>query len=1189
MKTKEAVLTALLLIVLALSIYGTEAQTTNILRMRFTQHINPTKTSDGLVVLGIPSIDSLNFKYGCNGFILQDDHSTTHLKELITFIYPSNIINEPVIAEYQTRCSGLYDYICPGFQYIDSTPGDYLISSELNHSQDVLGRILDDYDSKQYWGAYIHFNQKYRVAATGYVSNWDIHYDEWDIIENFASYNVEDVADVEYGEMNEFDTPNQQFLGTGYQFHGNMGLWQLTPEYSNTLAAWDYTMGKTKDGQRIIALMYDMTGFSPLHPDLVDVALPYLPLPAHDNDYTTHSRHGTACLGAMAARVEENSQNGEFNIYSAAGVAPEIQVVGLNTSMMYNFASIRNQLILHGDYNRVKVFSSSISPMTLFDNEMNQMILDGILPVMSRGYIHPNFYYGTYADSPDHVVVGDYLPNYSVKTYFVGSNETCNAGPYYKASINAPGFIWTTGFNPASPYPQYSGLINYGDPVICIATNTSIATPQAAGIAALVSAMYPWMTPVEVKNQVIGGAHHLQDIIDNSLLIPELQNCPPSNFGAGAVNAMSALYLHGDFSRDFLFSNEMSNTALIGKEFELVNSSMTVNNGTLRVEKNADVLFTNSTLNLADNVTVILEGYSKITLDANSNINIGNNVTFTNENGEPCYGIFINGDTQTIIANCSFNNCDLNTDHGSLEIVNTSFVNSAINCYRTDVSITDCPLLGGVYCNESDSVEIVNGTEQTYNITGSYDGIALINCGYAYVYGYTITGNVRNGINLHESYGSNTIENCSIISNSQDGVRMYHSSARIIGCQISGNQKGVIAYRGSNLEILKDPNSAPWFHDSCITNNTWMEVLFTDDCDLQMAHGMNKILDAPYNPDTFDKYLVFCPNMTRSRDLGVNYWGSDPQGMPVYPVEERFEPACINPDVNEIGFSLDPLWNPGPPSIITWENDELVYHSAIDLALAEDIIGAIALFKELISQYPGSDFAPDAAKNLLALEEDKQALKDYYATAPNLHWNGEIDKLADYLENYCNIKMGDYQAAISWFEDIISDPDCELDSLMAVIDLGYVYLLMQENSPKAQITCQYPQLVPKSRTQYEQKTNSILSALYSPANGANQEDGADTIPILPQIPVLHNNYPNPFNPSTSISFSLPAEMQCSLSIYNIKGQKVKTLQSGTSTQGNHTLIWNGRDDNGMSVSSGIYFYQLKAQGDTITKKMIMVK
>jgi len=536
-----------------------------------------------------------------------------------------------------------------------------------------------------------------------------------------------------------------------------------------------------------------------------------------------------------------------------------------------------------------------------------------------------------------------------------------------------------------------------------------------------------------------------------------------------------------------------------------------------------------------------------------------------------------------------FNNCPLYKENGYVNIYNSYFVDSPISMNRASVEIKDCSMLSGVYCTGSELVKIENNTENPCYITGLSDGITLINCGVTNIYGYTITGNVRNGINLHESYGRNTIENCSIISNSQDGIRMYHSSARIIGCQISGNQKGVIAYRGSNVEILKDPNSAPWFHDSCITNNTWMEILFTDDCDLQMARGMNKILDAPYNPDTFDKYLVFCPNMTRSRDLGLNYWGSDPQGLPIYPEEERFEPACINPSAFEIGFNLNPLWNPGPPSVITWENDELIYHNAIDLALAEDTVGAVALFKNLISQFPESDFAPASAKNLLALEEDKQALKDYYATEPNLHWNGEIDKLADYLENYCNIKMGDYQAAISWFEDIISDPECELDSLMAVIDLGYVYLLMQENSPKAQITCQYPQLVPKSRTQYEQKTNAILTALYSPANGANQEDGTNTIPILPQIPVLHNNYPNPFNPSTSISFSLPADMQCSLSIYNIKGQKVKTLQSGISTQGNHTLIWNGRDDNGKPVSSGVYFYQLKAQDKTITKKMIMVK
>jgi hypothetical protein len=778
--------------------------------------------------------------------------------------------------------------------------------------------------------------------------------------------------------------------------------------------------------------------------------------------------------------------------------------------------------------------------------------------------------------------VGDYRPDYRVKTKH--NIDSYNSDEdYYKAEINAPGWeIWI----PNVYHTYESGFTQVGY-ALAMGTNTSIAAPQVGGVVCLIKSLYPWMTPAEVERQIKLGAHHLDDLIDaNAVFLP---TTPPSFFGAGCLDAYGSLFLHGDFESDFYFDNEPNNTALIGKEFELINSSMTVNNGILRIEKNAEVLFTNSTLTLADNVTVVLEGYSKITLDANSHVNIGSNVTFTNENGEPCYGLFINGENQINLSNCTFTNCDLNIDYGSLTAVNSSFVNSAINCNRTIVSIIDCPTLGGVYCNGSEFVEIKNNTENTYSITGMYNGVTLINCGITNIYGYTIIGNASNGINLHESYGSNTIENCSIISNSQDGVRLYHSSARIIGCLISGNQKGVIAYRSSNVEILKDPNSAPWFHDSCISNNTWMEILFTDDCDLQMAHGMNKILDSPYNPDTFDKYLVFCPNMTRSRDFGVNYWGSDQQGLPIYPAEERFEPSCINPDANEIGFYLDPLWNPGPPSIITWENDELVYHNAIDLALADDIIGAIALFKDLITQYPGSDFAPAAAKNLLALEEDKQALKDYYATEPNLHWNGEIDKLTDYLENYCNIKLGDYQAAISWFEDIISNPDCELDSLMAVIDLGYVYLLMQENSPKAQITCQFPQLVPKSRTQYEQKTNAILSALYSPVNGTGQEDDANTTPILPQTPVLHSNYPNPFNPSTSISYSLPEDMQCTLFIYNIKGQKVKTLHNGVSTQGNHTLIWNGRDDNGISVSSGIYFYQLKAQGDTITKKMIMVK
>ena len=89
--------------------------------------------------------------------------------------------------------------------------------------------------------------------------------------------------------------------------------------------------------------------------------------------------------------------------------------------------------------------------------------------------------------------------------------------------------------------------------------------------------------------------------------------------------------------------------------------------------------------------------------------------------------------------------------------------------------------------------------------------------------------------------------------------------------------------------------------------------------------------------------------------------------------------------------------------------------------------------------------------------------------------------------------------------------------------------------------------------------------------------------------VLSNNYPNPFNPNTIIYYSLPEEMKVDLSIYNIKGQKVKTIYKGKAGSGQHSVIWNGRDTNEKPVSSGIYFYKLKADSKELTRKMLLMK
>ncbi len=96
-------------------------------------------------------------------------------------------------------------------------------------------------------------------------------------------------------------------------------------------------------------------------------------------------------------------------------------------------------------------------------------------------------------------------------------------------------------------------------------------------------------------------------------------------------------------------------------------------------------------------------------------------------------------------------------------------------------------------------------------------------------------------------------------------------------------------------------------------------------------------------------------------------------------------------------------------------------------------------------------------------------------------------------------------------------------------------------------------------------------------------------PLLPSEPVLYPNYPNPFNPSTQIAFFLPENDNIRLTIYNALGQQIRTLVSGSREAGYQQITWNGRDDQGNSVESGIYFYRLSSGNFDQQRKMILVR
>lgn len=93
----------------------------------------------------------------------------------------------------------------------------------------------------------------------------------------------------------------------------------------------------------------------------------------------------------------------------------------------------------------------------------------------------------------------------------------------------------------------------------------------------------------------------------------------------------------------------------------------------------------------------------------------------------------------------------------------------------------------------------------------------------------------------------------------------------------------------------------------------------------------------------------------------------------------------------------------------------------------------------------------------------------------------------------------------------------------------------------------------------------------------------------PAVVSLEQNYPNPFKNCTTIKYSLAKDSDVKLDIYNAKGQLVKNLAQGKAKAGVNTLTWNGVDTNGKKVSTGLYFYKLQSEGQTLTKKLLLIK
>ena len=120
--------------------------------------------------------------------------------------------------------------------------------------------------------------------------------------------------------------------------------------------------------------------------------------------------------------------------------------------------------------------------------------------------------------------------------------------------------------------------------------------------------------------------------------------------------------------------------------------------------------------------------------------------------------------------------------------------------------------------------------------------------------------------------------------------------------------------------------------------------------------------------------------------------------------------------------------------------------------------------------------------------------------------------------------------------------------------------------------------------QHEYATKSMNYEVYRLYELSNQK-----LPNIPKKHTLYQNYPNPFNPITTIQYELSVSSLVSITVYDLMGRKIKILVNSQKNTGSNTVQWNGTNDKGVSVKTGVYFYKIESMGYSKIRKMILIK
>ena len=451
----------------------------------------------------------------------------------------------------------------------------------------------------------------------------------------------------------------------------------------------------------------------------------------------------------------------------------------------------------------------------------------------------------------------------------------------------------------------------------------------------------------------------------------------------------------------------------------------------------------------------------------------------------------------------------------------------------------------------------------------------------------------------------------------------------IINCTFANNYGEYNDMYFSGPLTINITNSIIWDDSTIVRNSQWKSMYFSESNGTVTVNAKNSIIQGGYtgdgNIDVNPQFVKVITTGDEESDYHLADWSpaigaGTATGAPTTDIEgnPRPNPAGSNPDMGAYENQYGTPQN-SPPVIATQS----------DLTIAEDGTGTATLSATDID---GDAITYSAVSDTNAVTTSISA--STLTLTPNANWNG-VSNIKAYASDGTSKDSTSFKLTVTPVQDAPSAFEwvSVLDTIINITktNLTDTYELEWTESEDvdgetidyllyAQIGVNPPEEVEEvTDTTFQLIYEEILEHVFEPFPMLPRAtvkftvvatDGIETVKVtgddrvvfvnryeflstesegIPTEFALHENYPNPFNPTTTLRFDLPEVSDITLTIYNMLGQKVRTFNYQNTPAGYHSVKWNATNDYGDPVGAGVYLYQLQTKDFVKTRKMVLLK